>query len=112
MGLEDVDSRAEPRGQSLEIYPNPATDHVRVKVSPLGVGGSEGWANVRIIDLTGKVLIEMSNDELRLSVQSGTEVGTSNSEVELDIRDIAQGIYSIILLSEDGAVYSEKLEVE
>ena len=82
----------------LELYPNPARNLVRV-VAPSGAGGSGGWSGLSIIDITGKTVFEMSNDELRML----------NSEVSIDVSKWPSGLYTILLHS---AVFCSKLIVE
>jgi hypothetical protein len=85
----------------LELYPNPASDILRLAI-PLWRGSGVGIESLSIIDLTGKVVMEMSNIQLRMS----------NDEVELDVSGVNPGLYSVVLDMSSGQVYISKLVVE
>jgi len=98
-GLWDTSA---PLSGPLRLYPNPASDFVRV-VAPSGVGGSAGWAAFSIIDITGK---EVLHSEFRVSSSENFESGT------LNIESIPAGLYTLIATTKDGKVFSSKLVVE
>lgn len=79
-------------GQTMEIYPNPATASVAI-VLPEGIKG----ATVNIVSLTGAVVL---NEHI-----------AGNKDV-LDISRLPRGMYMVNVMLRDGNRLSEKLTVE
>ena len=92
----------------LEIWPNPASEHLRVGL-PLSDQGQR-WQSLQLIDITGKVVKEISNVQHSIS---NTSTGLSaGDQVEVSISDLNSGMYSVLLTTQDGVVYSGKVILE
>jgi hypothetical protein len=79
----------ELNGQSILIYPNPATDHIYVEMAT----ANPPWMTVSINDLSGRIIIQ--------------EV-TSNS---INTSSLANGIY-LIKVSTDEEIYKSRLIIQ
>ena len=66
---------------SVEVYPNPATDMVYVKTN------MEGKASLRVIDLSGRVVLERGMQDAECKIAT-TELG-------------GQGIYTLQIIQND-----------
>ena len=86
-----------PDEEPLKVYPNPATDLVKVKL----VADNPTEPVIKILDLTGKVV----KDFKKPFTQSNDFYSA-----ELDISDLNTGIYFVKIIQGE-SVYSEKLVV-
>lgn len=87
-----------PGEKPLSIYPNPATDQLKVEFTT----ENDMVPEIRIIDLTGKMVRHFDKEF------------TLNSEVfkaDLDISDLKSGIYFVKVIQGE-RVWSEKLVVQ
>ncbi len=84
------------RVNRLEIYPNPGKGNVRVKLPEIQSAGT----NLRILDLSGRVLSERA-----------LPVNESGVEVSLDLTFLPAGIY-VMMVQEGTNVYREKLVIQ
>ncbi|NSW45816.1 MAG: T9SS type A sorting domain-containing protein [Bacteroidales bacterium] len=69
------------------LYPNPAKDFIMISAN-------ENIANVKIYDMQGKVV-----KQLALSAEQ---------EIKIDVKDLTNGIYSVVALSNNGKVFNSK----
>jgi len=84
--LEDNDN--------IVIYPNPVIENINLKLK-----GFEGKTiNVRLIDITGKLRLD---DEYK--IKNETE------EIQIDAKDLSQGIYFVNILMEDEILKRTKI---
>lgn len=83
-GVDNIDAL------KLEIYPNPATDHINISLD-----NTAGSAQIRIFDLAGHQLIGHT---------------ASTAETTISLSDLASGIY-IISIETDSKAYSRKIMV-
>lgn len=79
---------------SLSISPNPASDLLRVD-PPSGARG-ERWQSLQVIDLQGRVVQEISS--LPYTMLS--------DELQVDISYLKTGLYTILLRSSEGAIFT------
>jgi hypothetical protein len=75
---------------AIGVYPNPISGQVSVSIE------AEAEAQVDLTDLTGKVLI------------SG-HIGAGSKQLDLDTRDLAEGVYLVKITSGSGQVQSRKI---
>ncbi len=68
---------------NFSLYPNPATESVTVKLDAI----SDINQNLRVIDITGKLVLETS---------------VTNSQTTLDISKLRKGVYFVTVFSEKG----------
>jgi len=74
--------------QDIEIYPNPATDRLRIK-------GLTFEANIRINDLSGRLVVNVN------TIEESTEINMSN---------LAEGLYAVSITNKaTNAVYVRKI---
>jgi len=78
--------------ESLKVYPNPATDVVRISTAGLSTDNIQ----VRLTDVTGKIVFSKGYNR--------------SAEVQLDVSQQTPGIYFVNILGEE-AVYVSKLIV-
>jgi len=78
--------------ESLTVYPNPATDFVRIPTTDFDTDNIQ----VRLTDVTGKIVLN--------------EQFNRNSELQLDVSQQTPGIYFVNILGEN-AVYTTKLVI-
>jgi len=78
--------------ESLTVYPNPATDFVRIPTADFDTDNIQ----VRLTDVTGKIVLN--------------EQFNRNGELQLDVSQQTPGIYFVNILGEE-AVYTTKLIV-
>jgi hypothetical protein len=78
---------------SISVYPNPATDYVNIALS----GDASVSANIRLINLSGQVLMEKN-----VSNAGGTTV-------PLTISNFPQGSYLIVVTGSDGTKQVNKI---
>lgn len=79
---------------TIGLFPNPAQNHVRVQWSGLRLLGAN--PQVQVIDATGRVVLQQA-------------VAHSGDQVELNLEPLAAGLYSVVLLDEEGALGSRRL---
>ncbi len=79
--------------QFMEIYPNPAYDHVYIKL-PAALNGN---ANIEVIDITGKTVYSRN---LSLSPSINT--------INLNLSSLEEGVY-FVQLHHNKAVYGNKI---
>ncbi len=80
----DVDELPE---WNVQVFPNPATDHIRVS-------STEKLALLRLLNITGKEMLKKS---------------VITNETEVDVTNIARGVYFLQVVSESGTLYQHKL---
>jgi hypothetical protein len=90
VGSRKKESAARP---TLHVYPNPTSDIIQVEIPEL-----EGNAIIRVISVTGQ------------TVQA---VPTSKglTTYTLSLQDIAEGVYILQLITDDGIIESEKIRL-
>ncbi|HLY71718.1 MAG TPA: T9SS type A sorting domain-containing protein, partial [Puia sp.] len=81
--------------QNVKVFPNPASNYIYITL-----GGSVPTTNVRLIDLTGKLL-----QEQRLNATS------LNSTISMPVSNYAQGIYILQIIKADGTKWSTKVTI-
>lgn len=81
----------------LTVYPNPASEQLNVRLQ----SGNPIAPQIRILDLTGKVVLEF-DDPFSLSGE--------NFRASIDISDLSNGIYFVKVVQGDKA-YTKKLVV-
>ncbi len=91
-------SEFEVLGAGVLVYPNPATDILSVRGPNRYGGRGQRCESLQVIDVTGKVVKEMSNSELRML----------NDEVEIDVSTLPQGLYSILLTTDESESFTGK----
>jgi len=69
------------------LYPNPAKDFIMISTN-------ENIANVKIYDMQGKVVKQL--------------VISAEQEIKINVNDLANGIYSVVALSNNGKVFNSK----
>lgn len=87
-GLDDIQ-----KNNGKKIFPNPATDFIIYQT-----GRNSLIHEIRILDITGKALIILQ------------EPGFLNDQVRIDIGNLNNGIYFILVKSEDGIVSGKFLK--
>jgi Secretion system C-terminal sorting domain len=85
-------SVAEASRGSIQVYPNPSTGLVQVRLSDVDAG-----ADGQVIDLQGRIL-------LRFQMQVGTQ--------QLDLGGLAKGIYQLNLQGRDGERWTQRVVLE
>jgi Secretion system C-terminal sorting domain len=83
---------AEASRGSIQVYPNPSTGLVQVRLSDVDAG-----ADGQVIDLQGRIL-------LRFQMQVGTQ--------QLDLGGLAKGIYQLNLQGRDGERWTQRVVLE
>ena len=83
------------RVQNLSVFPNPASNYLYITL-----GGSVPTTSVRLIDLTGKILLEQ-----RLNSS------TLNSTISMPVSNYARGIYILQAIKADGTKWSTKVTI-
>ena len=79
--------------QNISVFPNPARNYINITL-----GGSVPTVNVRLIDLTGKVL-----QEQRLNASS------LNTTISMPVSSYAQGVYILQAIKADGTKWTTKV---
>ncbi len=79
--------------EGLEVFPNPATDRVVVRIT-----GLSGTQSVRIVNMAGQVV-----KEIRVPIRE---------EISLDLSDIHPGIYMVTALDETDKIHYKKLVIQ
>lgn len=74
--------------QSFQVYPNPASSQVTVSVN-------ENIQSVQIFDLQGRMVNQVSN--------------VNAMETNVNIENLSQGIYNVVVTSNNGTVYQSKM---
>ncbi len=77
---------------SFDVYPNPATESLTIKVT----GENPSGARIEVISITGKV------------VRSAGLLHSDN-QLNLDIASLQAGVYAVRLVSSNGSVISKKI---
>jgi len=81
--------------QNISVFPNPARNYINITL-----GGSVPTVNVRLIDLTGKLL-----QEQRLNASS------LNTTISMPVSGYAQGVYILQAIKADGTKWSTKVTI-
>jgi hypothetical protein len=79
--------------QNVKVFPNPASNYLYITL-----GGSVPTTSVRLIDLTGKVLLERRLDATTL-----------NTTISMPVSSYAKGIYILQAIKADGTNWSTKV---
>lgn len=83
-----VDGVENVRNSGIEVFPNPIQDVLNIK-------NAASIININVVDITGKVLVNVQNDGLDL-----VNINTSN---------LVNGLYIVELETINGNVYTDKL---
>jgi hypothetical protein len=79
---------------AITVYPNPATDNVKIKFENV----EEGPAQVRIMNINGQVVLDQ-------------RINIDNTDVNVKLPDLKAGIYFVNIISEK-AMLTRKLVVQ
>lgn len=74
------------------LYPNPAANEVTIAT------GDASWQHIQLMDLSGKTIISVRNDE-------------KSASVTLSLHDVPAGFYLVLVAKDDGTTEAVKLAV-
>jgi hypothetical protein len=74
---------------TVELYPNPAQNETSVHI----VNGKAGDFNVTVLNAIGQIVVQKT-----VSLQAG------NSEVNVDTRGLAEGVYNVVVANQEGSI--------
>lgn len=94
--LLDVDGVEKKGTEAFVLYPNPATNNLNVKFD---FGGTNTPADLRIVDLTGKVVYSQD-----LGMQNGLK------DIPLQLTKIPQGLY-MVQLNTNAGTFTDRLTI-
>ena len=80
----------------INVYPNPATDYVSIETY-----GDFNFISMTVYDATGRIVNELPQGALQ----------SNGQYYELDITSLAQGVYSLLIVTDDYQQHFEKIIV-
>ncbi|MEZ4805282.1 MAG: T9SS type A sorting domain-containing protein [Bacteroidia bacterium] len=79
----------------IEIYPNPVVDVLHIDFSKLNPSGFASEIKIQVFNVHGQIMID-------------SELPMDLNEIEIDIRSLSKGIYTIVFQTEN-SIFSQKL---
>lgn len=79
--------------KSINIYPNPADNHIYIK----GIDSQNSKLYIRLYNTLGQELMNTQKDFIQ------------NEEVKVDLNNLSNGIYYILIENQSGEIYNQKI---
>ncbi len=91
-----ADKSLTTNGQTMKVYPNPATDRVNVEVY---FSNSTSNASIQLMDMSGRVVQVVE-----------TEVVSGSNTMSLDIQNLSTGMYTVLVYENGSLIHTNKLK--
>jgi chitodextrinase len=94
--ITTVDKAINNQGHETVVYPNPAADQVNIDIF---ISEENTPSSIQVLDMSGRVVRQMN-------VQTATGVNT----ISVDIRDLSNGMYTLLMYQNANLLFTSKVK--